>query len=39
MINMDRCVDNECPPKQNGDVDRPLWHMANGDNSKHHNRK
>jgi hypothetical protein len=32
MINMDSRVDNECPPKQNADVDWPLRDMANEDN-------
>jgi hypothetical protein len=39
MINVDSRVDNECPPNQNGDVDWPLRHMANQDNSEHHNYK
>ena len=39
MINVDSRVDNECPPNQNGDVDWPLRHMANQDNSKQHNYK
>jgi hypothetical protein len=39
MINMDSRVDNECPPNKNSDVDWPLRHMANEDNSEQHNYK
>jgi hypothetical protein len=39
MINMDSRVDNECPLNQNGDVDWPLRHMANEDNSEQHKYK
>ena len=39
MINMDSRVDNECPPNQNGEVDWPLRHMANEDNSEQRNYK
>jgi hypothetical protein len=39
MINMDSRVDNECPPNKNSDVDWPLRHMANEDNSEQDNYK
>ena len=39
MINIDGRVNNERPPSQNGDVDWPLGHMANNDNTEHRNHK
>jgi hypothetical protein len=39
LIDVDGRVDNESPPNQNGDVDWPLRHMTNENNSEQCNHK